>query len=53
MDAETKTSSSDKSAVRPFRVDVPEAELDDMCRRSMWNTRAPSSTITTSPFRQP
>jgi hypothetical protein len=33
MNAETRTSSDDKTAVRPFRVEVPEAELDDMRRR--------------------
>jgi hypothetical protein len=32
MNAETRTS-SDKATVRPFRVHVPEAELDDMRRR--------------------
>jgi pimeloyl-ACP methyl ester carboxylesterase len=33
MNVETRTPSDDKTAVRPFRVDVPEAELDDMRRR--------------------
>ena len=33
MNEDTKTSSSDKTAVRPFRVEVPEAELADMLRR--------------------
>ena len=33
MNEDTKTSSSDKTAVRPFRVEVPEAELADMRRR--------------------
>ena len=33
MNEDTKTSSSDKTAVRPFRVEIPEAELDDMRRR--------------------
>ena len=40
MNAETRTSSSDKTAVRPFRVDVPEAELADM-RRRIQATRFP------------
>ena len=35
-----KTSSSDKTAVRPFRVDVPEAELADL-RRRLAQTRLP------------
>jgi len=34
------TSSSDKTAVRPFRVDVPEAELADL-RRRLAQTRLP------------
>jgi pimeloyl-ACP methyl ester carboxylesterase len=33
MNAETRTSSSDKSAVRPFRVEVPESELTELRRR--------------------
>ncbi len=40
MNAETTTSSSDKTAVRPFRVEVPEAELADM-RRRIETTRWP------------
>ncbi len=35
-----RTSGSDKTAVRPFRVDVPEAELTDL-RRRLAQTRLP------------
>ena len=50
MNVETKTSSSDKTAVRPFRVDVPEAELADM-RRRIKATRFPEKE-TVSDFSQ-
>src|SRR5688572_1838484 len=33
MNTDTKPSSGDKTAVRRFRVDVPEAELTDLRRR--------------------
>ena len=33
MNAAVEQSSSDKTDVRPFRVDVPEAELSDLRRR--------------------
>ena len=40
MSAETRTSSSDKAAVRPFRLDVPDAELTEL-RRRIKSTRLP------------
>ena len=40
MNDVTKTSGSDKTAIRPFRVDVPEAELTDL-RRRLEQTRLP------------
>ena len=50
MNAETKTSSSDKTAFRPFQVDVPEADLTDM-RRRIKATRLPEKE-TVSDFSQ-
>ena len=41
-----RTSSSDKTAVRPFRVNVPEAELTDL-RRRLAQTRLPEKETVT------